>query len=444
MRMVRDTSSIFCIGIVLWSCSSEAPREPHDPNESSGGDAGEEATSGSSGSSGSSGGSVSRGGAGTGGTATGGSAMGGSATAGSAGNGGSNVAGTGGSSAAGGVATGGSAGSAGSGGTRSDCSEDGDAGADSGEGAARPLSCEELADTCGPCQNENCCRSLLVTGGSFLRSYDGDQYLEQTWPATVSDFRLDRFEVTVGRFRKFVDAYLAGWRPEAGSGKHTHLRGGSGITGESGWLIEWEDWMPQTKTVWENEYNLRCSEELQVWTAEPGAYESHAINCVDWFEAYAFCIWDGGFLPTEAEWNYAAAGGDEQREYPWGGTDPIPDLALYSCRNGAGCFWPVGSFPAGDGRFGHADLAGNRWEWTLDSTDESGINWSECAAGLECTGYTIAECDDCAEIGEYSHAKRGGSNTDAVKNIRAALRSSWESYDSGDDIGIRCARVPTP
>jgi formylglycine-generating enzyme required for sulfatase activity len=40
------------------------------------------------------------------------------------------------------------------------------------------------------------------------------------------------------------------------------------------------------------------------------------------WEAYAFCIFDGGFLPTETEWEYAAAGGSEQRDYPWGWTLP--------------------------------------------------------------------------------------------------------------------------
>jgi formylglycine-generating enzyme required for sulfatase activity len=55
-----------------------------------------------------------------------------------------------------------------------------------------------------------------------------------------------------------------------------------------------------------------------------------AIEQIGADEAYAFCIWDGGFLPSEAEWECAAAGGPDQREYPWGSTDP-GTANLYDC-----------------------------------------------------------------------------------------------------------------
>src|SRR5262249_38251711 len=107
------------------------------------------------------------------------------------------------------------------------------------------------------------------------------------------------------------------------------------------------------------------------------------VTCVSWLEAFAFCAWDGGRLPTDLELNYAAAGGSEQRVYPWTapGTKAAidPSRANYCSKiRGVGnlteCIesplpeiQPVGSkSPLGDGRWGHADLAGNAWEPTLD------------------------------------------------------------------------------
>ena len=53
--------------------------------------------------------------------------------------------------------------------------------------------------------------SLKVDGGTYLRSYDGvsTDYKSQAHPASISAFKLDQFEVTVGRFRKFLAAYRA-------------------------------------------------------------------------------------------------------------------------------------------------------------------------------------------------------------------------------------------
>jgi formylglycine-generating enzyme required for sulfatase activity len=170
------------------------------------------------------------------------------------------------------------------------------------------------------------------------------------------------------------------------------------------------------------------------------------MNCLTWVEAYAFCIWDGGFLPTEAEWNYAAAGGDEAREYPWGNAEPAPEFAVYYCRSGGtpGCFWPVGSKPLGDGRFGQADMAGSSWEWALDSFIEYQMDWLDCLTAADaCTDYPIQDCQDCAYLQTtFEKVIRGGSMTDATWNLRSAKRADAGFLDVRNDIGMRCARAP--
>ncbi|WP_438023210.1 formylglycine-generating enzyme family protein [Sorangium sp. So ce233] len=66
-----------------------------------------------------------------------------------------------------------------------------------------------------------------------------------------------------------------------------------------------------------------------------GENEARPIRCVSWSVAFAFCAWDGGRLPTEAEWNHASAGGSEQREYPWGNAFPNSTYAVYDAAGSA-------------------------------------------------------------------------------------------------------------
>jgi len=244
-----------------------------------------------------------------------------------------------------------------------------------------------------------------------------------------------------------VNAAVGGWRPAAGSGKHVHVNAGAGVgvPRETGWDTAWARWLPTTKASWDGTGYLGCDARYSHWTPEAGANESHAINCVDWFQAYAFCIWDGAFLPTEAEWNYAAAGGAEQREYPWGSAPPSPSLAFYYCETGGtpSCnSLPVGSHPAGDGRYRQADLAGSVWEWTLDAFIRYRIDWSGCS-NMPCTDYPIATCNDCAYLATNDErVVRGGSYYAATQNLRSSLRMHYDPNFIKHDIGFRCARVP--
>src|SRR5208337_5313332 len=82
--------------------------------------------------------------------------------------------------------------------------------------------------------------------------------------------------------------------------------------------------------------HLTCAQQHSTWTPSPGTQENLPVGCVTWYEAYAFCIWDGGFLPSGAEWEYAAAGVSQQREYPWGSTAPGTgnQYAIYNSQYG--------------------------------------------------------------------------------------------------------------
>jgi formylglycine-generating enzyme required for sulfatase activity len=257
-------------------------------------------------------------------------------------------------------------------------------------------------------------------------------FADSSFGATVSEFRLDKYEVTVGRFRQFVTAGKGTQAspPPSGSGAHPKLAG-------SGWDASWNASLVTDVTALLAA--LKCSTTYVTWTDAPGGNESRPMTCLTWYEAMAFCTWDGGFLPSEAEWNYAASGGLEQRAYPWSsppGALSIDDTrASWNC-NGDGVLSctaadlvAVGTNPAGDGRWGHSDLAGNVWEWTLD--------WKRSPYATPCT--------DCAELDSSLgvHVVRGGSFGDAAQDMRAGARGTVRPPVVREiDIGFRCARTP--
>jgi formylglycine-generating enzyme required for sulfatase activity len=251
----------------------------------------------------------------------------------------------------------------------------------------------------------------------------------------VSNFRLDKYEVTVGRFRSFKTAWQGGWRPPAGAGKHTHLNGGSGLTDSSGTTTYEQGWdTAWASSVAPTDANLLCNSSFETWTVSPGPNEVRPINCVNWFEAYAFCIWDEAFLPSEAEWNYAASGGAEQRVFPWSNpaSAAVIDCTYANYYNGVPCQTTdpdvVGhESPKGDGKYGQADLGGNAWEWLLDSAGAYGPT-----------------CNDCASLppSATSRGNRGGSFNQGVLPLYSSFRSSALATPHSFIYGVRCARAP--
>ena len=130
---------------------------------------------------------------------------------------------------------------------------------------------------CGAC-GESCCTSLEVSGGTYFRTYtnSGSGPTGEADPATVSGFRLDKYVVTVGRFRQFVRAWNGGrgWLPPAESGKHIHLHGGRGLenaavsgTYETGWVASDDGEIQPT----DSNLTTQCVvSRVSTWTASVG------------------------------------------------------------------------------------------------------------------------------------------------------------------------------
>lgn len=196
---------------------------------------------------------------------------------------------------------------------------------------------------------------LQIPGGPY--PLGSEQGLADERPAHTVElkaFAIDRFEVTNAEFLVFLEAVLA-------EGAHDVRLVGDRIAGADAALLMENTRAPDARTlVALNDDESRIAVKNGRLYVQPG-YERHPVNEVTWNGARRYCAWRGARLPTEAEWEAAARGG-EGRAYPWGNQPPSAERAVYARRsNETGA---VGERAAGATPQGVHDLAGNVAEWT--------------------------------------------------------------------------------
>ena len=230
---------------------------------------------------------------------------------------------------------------------------------------------------------------VLIPAGEFLMGSNGAGDYEKPIHSVYLDaFYMDKYEVTIGKYKQFVRA-----------------------TGHR---------------------------SLPDWVSEFSPTDQHPVVGVSWQDAMAYTQWAGKRLPTEAEWEKAARGGLVGKRYPWG--DSIDtSKANYSSSNFGGPK-TVGSYAANG--YGLYDMAGNVFEWCLDAYNSDA--YESLPQRNPVSGGTIASIIDNFLNVNNLRVVRGGSWLFNSEDVRVAYRLFYSSSYSHNDFGFRCARAVTP
>jgi formylglycine-generating enzyme len=155
----------------------------------------------------------------------------------------------------------------------------------------------------------------------------------------------------------------------------------------------------------------------------------HPVVGVSAHDAEDYCRYAGGRLPSDDEWEKAARGDHDSRNFPWGN---IWDKRLANhggedgrdeATDGARFLSPVGTYREGASPYGAYDMAGNVWEWTSSAFSP---------------GMRVDRAPSTVAI----RSIRGGSFRSTAIMLRVAFRAGLAAKEHASDVGFRCAYDP--
>ncbi len=278
------------------------------------------------------------------------------------------------------------------------------------------------------------CAIVDQAGGTFQFGQVGTSFAAPPRNVRVTRVYVDAYEVTVGRFRRFMDAH--GGAPTVPPP----------VTYPNG-------------TAFPNVSSPFVPVGGSTWTTAPGAASEELLPVTGFTASHmqAFCVWDGGRLPTEAEWEWLARGRvvdglSSGRRFPWGNADPGADCDRANWSGcAAGAARPVTMSGAAVG--GLHGLAGNAFEWTIDEFED--LAWGDAAldggvldAGVSMLPYcwpagsTVGDpvCLHVPRSGTVT--RRGGGFASPIVNLQGAARFFYNVYTADLATGARCVYQP--